>query len=253
VTASRDGSYWNLMMPYAFSSGWFAPHTSESRGILRYLLHHGSRLLGVTRTYAGTVYGESGGAGLAQVYGLGTSRFLADNDQPDQLDLSLYGMLALGMTQGTYVSGEAVSLLPVGGAYDRSMFMPPNAGANASYLGTLRELLIHERRGPLGSPIGLDLAFSTPRAWLADGQTIDVRNAPTSFGKVSYSIARSGASVVTRLVLPRTQDVRLRLRLPAGERLSRVLVGSSSVVPGAGGTIDLGGRRGALLVRATVD
>ena len=253
VTASRDGSYWNLMMPYAFSSGWFAPHTSESRGVLRYLLQHGSRLLGVTRTYAGTVYGETGGAGLAQVYGLGTSRFLADNDQPDQLDLSLYGMLALGMTQGTYVSGEAVSLLPVGGAYDRSMFMPPNAGANASYLGTLREVLIHERRGPLGSPIGLDLAFSTPRDWLADGQTIDVRNAPTSFGKVSYSIARSGASVVVRLVLPRTQDVRLRLRLPAGQRLSRVLVGSSSVVPGAGGTIDLGARRGALFVRATVD
>jgi hypothetical protein len=157
------------------------------------------------------------------------------------------------MTQGTYVSGEAVSLLPVGGAYDLSMFMPPNAGANASYLGTLRELLIHERRGPLGSPIGLDLAFSTPRAWLADGQTIDVQNAPTSFGKVSYSIARTGASVVVRLVLPRTQDVRLRLRLPAGEQLSRVLVGSSPVVPGDGGTIDLGTRHGALLVRATVD
>jgi len=253
VTASRDGSYWNLMMPYAFSSGWFAPHTSESRGILRYLLQHGSRLLGVTRTYAGTVYGETGGAGLAQVYGLGTSRFLADNDQPDQLGLSLYGMLALAMTQGTYVSGEAVSLLPVGGAYDRSMFMPPNAGANASYLGTLREMLIHERRGPLGSPIGLDLAFSTPRAWLADGRTIAVRNAPTSFGKVSFSIARRGASVVAHLVLPRTQDVRLRLRLRPGEQLSRVRVGSRSVVPGGVGTIDLGARHGALLVRATVN
>ena len=252
ITASRDGSYWNLMMPYAFSSGWFTPHTSASRGILRYLLQHGSRLLGVTRTYAGTVYGDDGGAGIAPVYGLGMARFFADNDQPDQLDLSLYGMLALGMAQGTYVSGEAVSLLPVGNAYDRSMFMPPNAGANASFLGTLREVLIHERRGPLGSPIGLDLAFSTPRAWLADGQTVEVRNAPTSFGNVSYSITRHGASVVAHLVLPRTEDVRLRLRLPVGEQLSHVLVGSSSVVPGAGGTIDLGARHGPLLVRASV-
>jgi len=253
LTASRDGSYWNLMMPYAFSSGWFVPHTGASRGILRYLLRHGSRLLGVTRTYAGTVYGDGGGgAGLAQVYGLGMSRFFADNDQPDQLDLSLYGMLATGMTQGTYISGEAVSLLPVAGAYARSMFMPPNAGANASYLGTLRELLVHERRGPLGAPAGLDLAFSTPRAWLADGQEIDVRHAPTSFGKVSYSITREGASVVAHLVLPHTEDARLRLRLPAGERLERVLVGSSAVVPGAGGTIDLGSRQGPLLVRATV-
>ena len=252
LTATRDGSYWNLMMPYAFSSGWFAPHTSASRGILRYLLRHGSRLLGVTRTYAGTVYGAAGGAGIAPVYGLGMARFFADNDHPDQLDLSLYGMLATGMTQGTFVSGEAVSLLPVDGTYDRAMFMPPNSGSNASYLGALREVLIHERRGPLGAPTGLDLAFATPRAWLADGQSIEVADAPTSFGKVSYSITRHGAGVVAHLVLPRTQDVRLRLRLPAGEQLSRVLVGSSTVVPGAGGTIDLGARHGSLLVRASV-
>jgi hypothetical protein len=132
------------------------------------------------------------------------------------------------------------------------MFMPPNAGANASYLGTLREVLVHERRGPLGAPTGLELAFSTPRAWLEDGKTIEVKDAPTSFGKVSYSIVRRGSSVAAHLVLPRTQDVRLRLRLPAGEQLSRVLVGSSTVVPGPGGTIDLGSRHGALLVRATI-
>ena len=146
LTGSRDGSYWNLVMPYAFESGWFAPHSATSRGIIRYLLGHGGRMLGVPRTYARTVYGDTPGAGLAQVYGLGTSRFLADNDQPDQLVLSLYGMLAAGMTTGTYISGEAVSVLPLHGAYDRTMFMPPNTGANASYLGTLRELLVHERR-----------------------------------------------------------------------------------------------------------
>ena len=103
------------------------------------------------------------------MYGLGISRFLADNDQPDQLVLSLYGMLAAGMTAGTYVSGEAVSLLPLNGAYDRAMFMPPNSGANASYLETLRDLLVHERRTPNGAPAGLDLAFATPRA-LARGR-----------------------------------------------------------------------------------
>src|SRR5581483_9012713 len=157
ITSTRDGSYWNLVMPYAFASGWFAPHTPTARGIARYLLGHGSRLLGVQRTYARTVYGDSPGAGLAQVYDLSASRFFADNDEPDQLVLSLYGMLAAGMTS-TYVSGEAVSLLPVNGAYQRSMFMPPNTGANASFLGTLRELLVHERRGPHGAPNGLDLA-----------------------------------------------------------------------------------------------
>src|SRR5215470_846667 len=173
VTATREGSYWNLVMPYAFSSGWFTP--TESRGILRYLFRHGSRLLGVPRTSARTVYLRPNGAGVAPAYGLGISRFLAANDRPDQQVLSLYGLLAIGMTPGTYVSGEAVSVLPVGGVSERMMLMPPNTGSNASYLGTLRELLVHERRDCL------DLAFATPRGWLLDGRAIRVRHAPTTF------------------------------------------------------------------------
>jgi hypothetical protein len=252
LTATRDGSYWNLVMPYALASGWFPAHSRAARGILRYLLGHGSRLLGVPRTYARTVYGNTPGEGLAQVYGLSASRFFADNDQPDQLVLSLYGMLAVGMTTDTYVSGEAVSVLPVKGAHYRSMFMPPNSGANASYLETLHDLLVHERRGPLGAPAGLDLAFSTPRAWLADGQEIDVRAAPTSFGKVTYSLVRQGSTIEGRLVLPAGARCRLRLRLPAGEHLLRVLVGSTPVVADRAGTIDLSGLRGPVAVRATV-
>ncbi|MFN2627293.1 MAG: hypothetical protein ABR569_01495 [Gaiellaceae bacterium] len=252
LTASREGSYWNLIMPYAFGSGWIRPHSSAARGALRYLLQHGGRLLGLPRTYARTVYGAAPGAGLAQVYNLGISRFLADNDQPDQLDLGLYGMLAAGMTADTFVSGEAVSVLPVRGAYERTMFMPPNSGANASFLGTLRELLIHERRGPLGAPAGLDLAFATPRAWLADGRKIEVDDAPTSFGKLTYSLVRSGSAVDGEFVLPPGSHARLRLRLPAGEHLVAVRVGSTHVPAGRSGTIALGNRAGRVLLHANV-
>jgi hypothetical protein len=133
------------------------------------------------------------------------------------------------------------------------MFMPPNSGANASYLGTLRELLVHERRGPLGAPVGLDLAFSTPRAWLADGKQIDVRSAPTSFGKVSYTLERSGSTITGKLVIPYGPATRLRLRLPAGERLGRVLVGATAVTADHSGTVDLGNRHGTVDVRATVE
>jgi hypothetical protein len=252
LTATRDGSYWNLVMPEAFGSGWFAPGTATSRGIMRYLLQHGSRFLGVPRTSAQTVYGRETGAGLAQVYGLGISRFLADNDQPDQLDLTLYGMLAAGMTANTYVSGEAVSVLPVHSAYERSMFMPPNTGANASFLGTLRELLVHERRGAQGAPAGLDLAFSTPRAWLEDGKQIVVQDAPTSFGKVSFTLARSGSTIDGSLVVPAGSHARLRLRVPAGERVTRVVVGSASLPVDSAGTVDLGSEHGSLSLSATV-
>jgi hypothetical protein len=253
LTASKDGSYWNLVMPYAFASGLFPPQGPAAEAVVRYLLSHGSRLLGVTRAYAHTVYGNDRGSGLASVYGVPWSRFFADNDKPEQLALTLYGMLAASMTQGTYVSGEATSVLPVHGAYYRSMYMPPNSGGNASYLGTLREILVHERRAASGAPAGLDLAFATPRAWLADGKEISVTDAPTSFGAVTYSLRRTGSTVEAHVVAPPHAHVRLRIRLPAGERLASVVEGSRRLrFDRWSGTVDLGVPSGAVSLQATV-
>ena len=256
VSASRMGSYWNLVVPYAFASGFFPPGSFEARGLIAYMLAHGSRLLGVPRADAHIVYpgaGEGQAFGLGEIYGLSSSRFLADNDEADQLVLSLYGMLAAGMTPDTFVSGEAVSVLPLGRTYFRKMYMPPNSGANSAFLETLRLMLIHERRGAADEPTGLDLAFATPRAWLADGKQISVTRAPTSFGPLSYSITRQGQEVVAEVVAPaKVPSLRLRLRLPAGDRLVDVQVGSSPVPFDENGTIDLSGRGGSLEVHATV-
>ncbi len=254
LTVTREGSYWNLVMPYALASGFFRAHSHVAEGIVRYVLAHGSRILGVPRADAHIVYANKPyGSGLGQAYGLSMSRFLADNGEAGQLALSLYGMLAIGMTPGTYISGEAISVVPVLGAYYRSMYMPPNSGGNASYLETLRLTLIHERRGPDGAPTGLDLAFATPRSWLASGQTIRVEDAPTSFGNLSYEIARSGALITGRVVAPARSRIRLKLRLPAGERLGGVWIGSRRIpFAAATATIDLSGRKGAIAFRATV-
>jgi hypothetical protein len=242
LTATKNGSYWNLIMPSVFASGWFPARSPTTAGILRYLLNHGSRVLGMPRTNAHSVYGNQAGAGVAPVYQLGISRFLAAEDKPGLLDVGLYGMLAAGMTRGTYVSGEAVSLALIKGAYDRAMFMPPNTGTNASFLGTIREVLVHERKD------GLDLAFSTPRAWLADGKTVAVRRAPTSFGKVSYSITRHGSTITARLALPPNCRCRLRLRVPEGQHVAHVSTGELH----PDGTIDLGAHHGAFVVDAGV-
>ena len=250
LTTSREGSYWNLVMPYALASGFFPAHSPIAHGLVHYVLAHGSRLLGVPRADAHIIYSNKPyGSGLGEVYGLSMSRFMADNDHPDQLVLSLYGMLAIGMTPGTYVSGEAISVVPVNGAYYRSMYMPPNSGANASYLETFRQLLVHERRGASGASAGLDLAFSTPRAWLARNKSISVDAAPTSFGPVSFSIERTGSRIEVHVTAPPRAHVRLRLRLPAGERVRGVSLGSLNA---ASGTIDFGAREGAIVSRATV-
>ncbi len=245
-------------MPYALASGVFRPGGPEATGVLDYMLEHGSRFLGLVRFRAFTNRTNPGyrAPGSDDVYGLNVARFLADNDQPDQLDLSLYGKLVAGMTPGTFVSGEGSTIGVVPGQYYRSMFRPPNSANNASFLEQLRLTLVHETRDAAGVPDGLELAYATPRAWLRPGKQIAVRAARTSFGPLSYSLeARSGSIRVSVDVPPRIpKTLKLRLRLPTGERITGVALEGRAFyhyVP-ATETIDLSNLGGRLnLVVAT--
>ena len=118
LVEARSGSYWNLVVPYALSSGFFVPGGPEAMGAWRYMTLHGSRLLGLVRAGAYALYGRSAPfpvSGTDEVYGNNVSRFLADNDRADQLVLSLYGELAAAMTRNTFVAGEGASIAPLHG------------------------------------------------------------------------------------------------------------------------------------------
>jgi hypothetical protein len=254
MTASRLGSYWNLVMPYALASGFFAPGSREADGVLRYMLQHGSRFLGLVRAGAYALYGKdavSPASGTDEVYGLNVARFLADNDRPDQLVLSLYGHLAAAMTPGTFVAGEAASIAPIRSTYHRSMYLPPNGASNGSFLERLRLMLVHETIDGSGRPRGLELAYATPRAWLLPGRRIAVSRLPTSFGPISYSIAARSGSIRVTIDGPsrsRPAALRLRLRLPRRSRITRVLLDGRPFPrfdPGTE-TIDLSGLPGSL-------
>jgi hypothetical protein len=243
LTTSRPGSYWNLVTPYALASGLFPRGSPEARGALRYMLRHGSRLLGLVRAGAFALYGKAPTypqSGTDQVYGVNVARFLALNDRPDQLVLSLYGQLAAGMTPGTFASGEAASVAPIPGQYHRSMYLPPNSAANAAFLEALRLLLVHEPLDRSAQPHGLELAFATPRGWLAPGRRISVRRVPTSFGPLSFSVEAREADVRAVLDLPPRgrPQVSLRLRLPAGRRIVHVSLDGRRL-PFSGETIRL--------------
>jgi hypothetical protein len=184
---------------------------------------------------------------------------MADDDRPDQLVISLYGMLGLSMTPDTYISGEAVSLLPIDGSRFRTAFAPPNQGANSSFLETLMLMLVHERRDGRGIARGLDLGFATPRAWLEDGKSIRVSGARTSFGPVSWTVSRRGTVLRVWIALfPRGDArpvLRMRLRLPRGERLRLVSTGAGRALAfdPVTGTIELGRRRSRVDLVATVE
>jgi hypothetical protein len=87
-------------------------------------------------------------------------------------------------------------------------------------------MLVHETRHRSGAPRGLQLAYATPRAWLEPGKTIAVRDLPTSFGAISFSMTSSVRTVHVSIDLTRVarrpRAIGLRLRLPLGRRISRV-------------------------------
>jgi len=257
ITQSRHGSYWNLVVPDALASGFFPPHGPEAAGVLEYMLTHGARLLGLVRGGAYALYRKSAQttSGTDEVYGLNVARFLADNDRPDQLVLSLYGALAAAMTENTFVSGEGATVSPLAGQYYRSMYLPPNSTSNAAFLECLRLMLVHETTGPDGRPRGLELAYATPRSWLEPGKQILVRGAPTSFGAISFSIDSAQSSAQVRLRIPDRVPIRsltLRLRRPGAQRITRVELDGRAFqrFDPATGTIDLTGHSGSVTLTA---
>ena len=230
-------------MPYALAARFLTPE--QEAGVWRYMQLHGSRLLGLVRAGAYALYGREAPfpvSGTDQVYGTNASRFLADRGEADQLVLSLYGQLAAAMTPGTFLAGEAASVAPVPGR-ERTMYLPPNGAANGAFLETLRLMLVHE------TPDGLELAYSTPRAWLAPGKRVAVTNAPTAFGPVAFSIAVHDTSADVTVNAParaKPRTLKLRLRLPDGRRIASVTLGGKPYrnVDVTTGTIDLSGAPG---------
>jgi hypothetical protein len=255
LTESRPASYWNLVMPYALASGLFPPGSPQARGVLRYVLTHGSRLLGLVRAGAYALYRDPVHpvSGTDQVYGINMARFLADNDEADQLVLSLYGTLAAALTEDTFVGGEAASVAPLEGRLHRAMYLPPNGATNAAFMETLRSLLVHEPLDRSGAAAGLELAFATPRDWLRPGRRIAVERLPTSFGPLTYALEAASGSVTATIDVPartRPRTLRLRVRLPRGRRVAGVTVNGQphAHVDRATGTIDLSGTSGHLEV-----
>ena len=270
ITATRLGSYWNLCMPYAFSSGFWDPAGEEMGGILDFIHGHGGILLGLLRfNYYPVAIGSHRPDGLPgyrttgfdNVYLPGYLRMLSDRDEADRLVLSFYGKLAHGQTRGTFVNGEGETVGEVPGARFRSCYGTPNSANNTAFLLALRLLLVRESfDAETGLPLGLFLADATPRHWLEDGQVITVSQAPTCFGPLSYTLtSRLQAGRIEAVVQVPDRDplreLRLKLRLPGGRRVQAVTINGQahSRFDARRETLDLTGLRGRLEIVARLE
>jgi hypothetical protein len=106
-------------------------------------------------------------------------------------------------------------------------------------------------------PETLRLMFGVPRGWLADGQSVHIRNAATTFGVMSCEVkSRLNKGLVDVLVTPpriAAKAMLLRAPVPDGWKVKSVQIGDETLPLIDGDTVDLSGRTDPMLVRFRVE
>jgi hypothetical protein len=249
LTGERQANYYCLIIPYVLGSEVFGPGSERETWIIDYLRRHGGLAMGMIRAKPaqGQFQGEPG------VNVLYTLRYLVTVLRRDDRDHALagfYGQLAQAMTRGTFVGGEGSQFFR-GDRYGRSFYLPPNSTANATFLTTLRYLLIQDWDGD-GRPDTLRLLYGIPGRWLADGAVTEVKDAPSAFLPVSFRVeSRLGKGEVEVAVqAPPRRPGRWLLRIPnpPGQEVVSARIGDAEVPRAADGGVDLSKREGSFHV-----
>ena len=220
ITATRMGSYWNLMANNILGTGILGQGSRLEDCMVDYLRAHGGLCMGLVRSRAWPAFWV-GTANLNPLYGWPYVETVMRRDEPDRALVGFYGMLAAGMTPDTFICGEACALEPVD-KWGRQFYCPPNSAGNAFFLQMLRNVLVQDfDLDEDGEPDALRLLFDTPKSWLSDGQMILVERAPTAFGPVSMRVSSqlSHGEVTAEVSLPERNPPMhsaLRIRLPDG-------------------------------------
>jgi hypothetical protein len=97
---------------------------------------------------------------------------------------TLYSLSAYAMAQGTYATIEGQNIVTGFNSDVWSVSRQPHMHSNSRFIDLVRIALLLEEGQTL------HLMAGTPRGWLADGEKIEVKHAPSYFGEVNYT-ARS--------------------------------------------------------------
>jgi hypothetical protein len=254
LTATRRGSYWNLVMPYVLGSSFFGPGSARETSMVQYFQQHGGLCMGLVRfhQHSGLFANEDA---VDDLYTLRYVDTVLRRDEPDRALVSFYGKLAQGMTRGTFLSAEGTGLRPLD-QWGRPMYLPPNSSGNAFFLSMLRNLLVQDQDlDNDGRAETLRLLFATPRAWLEDGKQIVAEGLPTAFGQVSLRVDSrlSQGRVIAMVDLPpRAPKKFLRLRLPAGWKMTSATCEVLPLKADPQGTLDLSALSGQKTIQVHV-
>ncbi len=210
MTADRLASYTNYRYwPEMLSAGCLRPEWHDA--IIAYRASHGGELLGTTRfmdclddwPYAHYAAG------------------LLLRDRVEHFLLGFYGDLAVHRTRGASMAYEQAA---VRGSPTRTCVADYCVPADLVAPLMAKWMVVFEEP----DAAVLWLCRATPRLWLAPGQRIRVRRAPTRWGLVSFMVeAKGSGEVVANVSLPEgglPAELRLRLRRPGAGPLLAVRV-----------------------------
>ena len=158
-----------------------------------------------------------------------------ERGEVERVLLGFYGTLAYGMSRGTWAGVECTNMITGVNGYTL-----PHLRSGTQQLRLLRNMLVREDGDRLV------LAQAAPQHWLADGKQVAVLNAPTHFGKVSYTIdshAEQGR-IAVKLDPPTRkppETIVLHLRHPERAKIEGVVVDGKPVETFNEGTVTLEG------------
>ena len=191
-----------------------AGNAEQGRAIVQYRAAHRDVILGLPMAY-GYDSDEMGGF-LAQGHAYGLIRL----DAPREFLLMLYCLAAHQYTRGTWTAPETRTLEP------GKFALPYCAPAQVQAPLMTRWMLVFEEpdTGVLW------LAKATPRAWLEQGQSIVVKDAPTRRGRIGYELqSRMGEGQIEAAIdlpsKPGDAPIKLRLRVPGSRPMRSVQIG----------------------------
>lgn len=160
------------------------------------------------------------GVDHAYTYGYWLNRLRRDDVR--RVLLGFYGSLAYGMGRDTYGGVEVTQILT--GEPTPTI---PHLYSGTQQLRLLRMMLLREEAG------SLRIGDAIPRAWLKTGSAVEVRDAPTSFGPVSFELRAEadGKAIRVRLDPPRRKpplSIVVRPRHPDARAIRRVTSGEKT-------------------------
>ena len=214
---STEGYYYGMISSRMLESGIFDIKDERMFSFLNFFEKRNGIILGLMRT--GRINGLGFTAHFSAGYGISNLRM----GKLDRSLLNFYGMLSYGMARNLYATQEHDNFIE--GSNDPWYnARQPHLHSTSELIRITHKMLIHEEKDEIW------LACGVPKKWLEDGKVIEVKNAQTCFGPLSYTIKSNvsegtiKAEIKCSSSINDPSKIKLKIRHPEEKRLTKVEV-----------------------------